>query len=145
MSRSGYSGDCEGRELGLWRASVNRAIRGKRGQAFLRDLIAALDVMPEKKLAAEVFVEAASTGGCCAMGAVALARGLSREQLAHVDEYDRNVVGNVLDIAPALAAEIAYENDEGNGYRAETDEQRWQRMRKWAEANLVNQHQAVQP
>ncbi len=36
MSRSGYQDDCEG--LNLYRGTVRRAIRGKRGQAFLREL-----------------------------------------------------------------------------------------------------------
>ena len=36
MSRSGYSDDCE--TMGLWRGAVERAIYGKRGQTFLREM-----------------------------------------------------------------------------------------------------------
>lgn len=43
MSRSGYSDDCDDPlQEGRWRAAVNSAIRGKRGQAFLREALAAL-------------------------------------------------------------------------------------------------------
>src|SRR5262245_16738600 len=33
-----------------WRGAVHAAIFGKRGQAFLTELLAALDALPEKKL-----------------------------------------------------------------------------------------------
>jgi hypothetical protein len=42
MSRSGY--DDEG-DFGLWRGTVLAAIRGKRGQAFLREMKTAMDAM----------------------------------------------------------------------------------------------------
>jgi hypothetical protein len=61
MSRSGYTddyGDDDPLALGRWRSAVNNAIRGKRGQAFLHDLAATLDAMPEKKLSANVWDEA---------------------------------------------------------------------------------------
>lgn len=52
MSRSGYSEDYDGDHWDLirWRGAVASSIRGKRGQAFLREALAALDAMPEKKL-----------------------------------------------------------------------------------------------
>ena len=50
MSRSGYSEDCDGRELIMWRGAVAAAIRGKRGQRALRELVVALDAMPAKRL-----------------------------------------------------------------------------------------------
>lgn len=54
MSRSGYTDDDDDPlATGRWRAQVRSAIRGKRGQAFLRELIAALDAMPEKALITE--------------------------------------------------------------------------------------------
>lgn len=54
MSRSGYSDDYDGDNWDLirWRGAVTSAIRGKRGQAFLREALAALDAMPEKQLIA---------------------------------------------------------------------------------------------
>jgi hypothetical protein len=86
VSRSGYSDDCNERELNLWRGTVARAIRGKRGQAFLREMRDALDAMPEKRLAEGVL---ATEGECCAMGAVAVRRGLDTVE---IDETDRDEV-----------------------------------------------------
>lgn len=50
MSRSGYSDDCE--NIAMWRGVIASATRGKRGQRFFRDLVTALDAMPEKALVA---------------------------------------------------------------------------------------------
>lgn len=53
MSRSGYNDDeIDMLALGRWRAQVRSATRGKRGQRLLRDMLAALDAMPEKRLIA---------------------------------------------------------------------------------------------
>jgi hypothetical protein len=47
MSRSQYIDDCDDNwQLIRWRGMVASAIRGKRGQQFLKDLLAALDAMP---------------------------------------------------------------------------------------------------
>ncbi len=55
MSRSGYCDDLDDPlELGRWRAQVASATRGKRGQKLLRDMLAALDAMPEKRLVSGV-------------------------------------------------------------------------------------------
>jgi hypothetical protein len=45
MSRSGYSDDLDPLALGRWRGRVASAMRGKRGQAFLREMLAAMDAM----------------------------------------------------------------------------------------------------
>ena len=144
MSRSGYSDDCE--NLGLWRGAVQRAIDGKRGQAFLREMAAALDAMPVKELVADDVVR--DSEHVCAMGAVIVARKLD---VSKVDIYDADDTANMLGIAGALAKEIAYENDECGGhieiegppttywsrvYREETPAERWTRMRAWVDANL---------
>ena len=50
MSRSGYTDECDGWEFVRWRGAVNSAIRGKRGQAFLNEMVTALDAMQEKRL-----------------------------------------------------------------------------------------------
>jgi hypothetical protein len=110
----------------MWRGAVNSAIKGKRGQVFLRDMITALDAMPKKELIPHELVCA---DGVCAMGAVAQHRGVSVDD---VDPYKREDVAKVMDIAPALAAEISYEND---AYEV-TPKGRWQRMRWWAAARL---------
>lgn len=120
MSRSGY-GDCD--YLPLWRQAVARAITGKRGQDFMRELLAALDALPAKRLIASEFE---SDGDVCALGAIARARGLSLE----VNDYDTgDDAAAALGIAPALAREILYENDEGR--YLDTPEERYARMRRW--------------
>ena len=48
MSRSGYSDDAE--NVAMWRGQVANATRGRRGQKLLRDMVAALDAMPDKRL-----------------------------------------------------------------------------------------------
>lgn len=133
MSRSGYSEDCE--NLALWRGAVDRAIRGKRGQAFLREMAAALDAMPVKELIAGEIVR--SDNNVCAIGSVALARKLD---VSNLDIYNYDDVGNAFGIAPALAAEIAFLNDDDFRWNnTETPATRWQRMRAWVDAHLLSE------
>lgn len=84
MSRSGYSDDCDGAELALWRGAVESAIRGRRGQAFLREMLEALDALPARRLISGEFVD--GRGEHCALGAVALKRGLAAQG---IDLYER--------------------------------------------------------
>lgn len=133
MSRSGYSDDCDSAELNLWRGAVDQAIRGKRGQALLREMLAALDAMPEKVLIAHDLERA---GQYCAMGTVGKARGVN---MAEINPDDSWAVAAAFNIANALAKEIAYENDEATSYYGvggETPEERWVRMRAWVVENL---------
>jgi hypothetical protein len=129
MSRSGYSESCEGWDLIRWRGAVASAIRGKRGQAFLREMLAALDAIPDKCLIVE---ELKQDGSVCALGAIGVARGMD---LDVIDPEDRDSVAEAFKIPLTLACEIMYENDEG-GWR-ETPQQRWSRMRKWAEGQIA--------
>jgi hypothetical protein len=141
MSRTGY-GDCyDARTWGLYEGARARALAGNRGQALLRDLEAALDAMPEKRLSAGALLDG---DRCCSLGAVALHRDLPIEDIERIDaiaadegEIDRDMAGRLLNIAPTLVASIAWQNDEG-GWRShsETDEQRWTRMRAWAVAHI---------
>jgi hypothetical protein len=114
----------------MWRGAVRSSIKGKRGQKFIREMIEALEAMPEKKLEASVLV---SETGCCAMGAVALHRGAD---VSGVEPTDRDAVAEAMGIAGALAAEVAFENDQDFGYHNLTPEQRWKHMHKWAKGNL---------
>jgi hypothetical protein len=127
MSRSGYSDDLEENLLNLYRGNVDRAIKGKRGQSFLKELAKALDEMPEKRL---IRNELISEAGVCAIGSFCKAHGLD---VSKVDECDPQEVGDLVGIARPLAAEIAYLNDDHENYRfyQETPEQRWSRMREW--------------
>jgi hypothetical protein len=129
MSRSGYSDDCE--HLALWRGAVERAIAGRRGQAFLHELIEALDAMPEKLLIKGQLQ--ASSGEVCAIGAVGIKRGV---ELAGMDPYDYDRLSSTFGIARALVQEIEFENDEGGDCGLDTPEARWQRMRDWVASKL---------
>ena len=128
MSRSGSTEECE--HIELYRANVDRTIRSKRGQAFLLELADAMDAMPEKSLISGELINA--DGQCCTLGVVCQSRGL---EASKIDYEDQQQVGDELGISRMMAAEIAYENDEGV-WAAETDEQRWQRMRKWVYQHL---------
>lgn len=135
MSRSGYSDSCDGWDLIRWRGAVSSAIRGKRGQAFLREMLEALDALPEKKLIESALV---TPDGCCALGTVALKRGID---VSGVDVYDREVVAQKFGIAEAMAAEIMHENDEGCPYwhhrdNGAADAKRFERVRAWVVENL---------
>jgi hypothetical protein len=130
MSRSGYSDDCNGWDLIRWRGAVTSAIRGKRGRALLLELRDALDAMPEKALIAYELVDAA--GSFCTLGVIGNARGLP---LSEIDPEDSDQVAKLFGIAPALAKEIVFENDETTWFD-ETPEKRWERMRKWVDEAL---------
>lgn len=133
MSRSGYVDDCDldVLEAGRWRGAVASAIRGRRGQAFLREMLVCLDALPKKELIAGELIE---EGSVCALGAVGLARGISMEG---IDPEDRGGIAAVFGIAEALAAELMYDNDEGGGYLVEeTPEARFVRMRRWIEGMI---------
>lgn len=131
MSRSGYTDEGDQWQLIMWRGAVRSAIRGKRGQAFLRELLAALDAMPEKKLITHDLQDA--SGQVCTLGAIGVARGVD---LAPLDPEAHEQLGSVFNISEALVREIEYENDEGASCY-QTPEQRWQRMRDWVAANLA--------
>jgi hypothetical protein len=127
MSRSGYvEYECdEQRRYAQWRAAVSSATRGKRGQAFFKELLKALDEMPVKELIAE---KLECNGQFCALGTVGKSRGLDMSGIA-VD--DQCAVAQKFDIAHSLACEIMYMNDEQVSPESETDSQRWERVRKW--------------
>jgi hypothetical protein len=130
MSRSGYSEDCNGWDLIRWRGAVTSAMRGKRGRALLLELRDALDAMPEKVLIARELVDA--SGSFCTLGVIGKARGLP---LADIDPEDSDQVAKQFGIAPALAKEIVFENDEGC-WLDESPQERWERMREWVEEAL---------
>lgn len=161
MSRSGYTDYCEGWALIRWRGAVASAIRGKRGQAFLREALAALESIPDKRLIAGELINA--EGGFCTLGAVGKCRGTD---LAAIDYEDRQSVANAFGIPEALAAEIMYENDESAdeeelvyveicgpvrpGYpewgshekriyrkRQMVEERRWAAMHQWIISNMA--------
>ena len=138
MSRSGYSedyGEDFPNQLEFYRSAVDSALAGKRGQAFLKDLVAALDSMPNKRLVASAFE---SDGEVCALGAVGKARGIALPQGEDFDEFDINyrALGREFGIAQSMAREVVWTNDEWYWARDESPEERWTRMRAWAVSNL---------
>ena len=171
MSRSGYTDDMDDPLAhGRWRQAVKRSLEGKRGQALLADLLQALDAMPDKRLYPGSF--ATPEGEFCTLGVLGAKRGTRMDDLVDEDWCDTAVVGQRFGIAPAMAAEIMYLNDE---YFADTrkwvdveicgpmrpyypdwgkhtrsvnvsndnhPQERWQRMRAWVVENLAA-HQAT--
>jgi hypothetical protein len=138
MSRSGYSDDNE--NVAMWRGMVASATRGKRGQQFFKELLAALDAMPEKRLIADQ-LEEGPAGEVCAIGALGRAKGVDMRAM---DPEDAAPVAAAFNIAECLAQEVVYMNDEYQRYywdpyergkpqqrHEETPEQRWTRMREW--------------
>jgi hypothetical protein len=165
MSRSGYTDDNDDPLAhGRWRQAVKRSLEGARGQALLRELVEALDAMEDKRLYPGSF--ATADGEFCALGALAAKRGTKTDDLGDDYECDTAQVGQRFGIAPAMAAEIMYLNDEyavdvwkwvdveicgpmrpnwpdwgkhTRTVRVHNDNhprERWQRMRSWAVENL---------
>ncbi len=132
MSRSGYDDCCDNDwSHVMWRGAVASAFRGRRGQAFLREMLVALDALPEKRL---VKNELEANGEVCALGAVGKARGLD---MKGVDPEDGESVAAVFNVAPAMAREIMWDNDEGAGYwKEETPQERFARMRRLIEGQI---------
>jgi len=131
MSRSGYSedGDYDQWATICWRGAVARAIRGKRGQAFLRELLDALDALPEPRLIARALE---AEGAFCALGSVGRKRGVD---MSKVDPEDDHRVAELFGVARALGCEIMWVNDDAGSYR-ETPEQRFARVREWVATNI---------
>lgn len=159
MNRSGFNDDCDDDDplaTGRWRAAVNASLRGKRGQAFLRELLAALDAMPDKRLIAD----AAVADGCmCTLAVVAAKRGVDLERLDYdMQDWAWDRVAATLGISESMAREVMYINDEHTSVRGwvrldgppdrwntepeaylplpDVEGRRWQYMRDWV-ANQI--------
>ena len=130
MSRSGYSDDVDGWALIRWRGAVRSAIRGKRGQTFLREMLAAFDALPIKRL---IRNELANGGDVCAIGAVGKASDVPMEA---IDPEDYEAIATAFGISEAMAREIMFMNDE-DGWR-ETPEERFARMRAWIVSQITD-------
>jgi len=156
MSRHGYIEDWDGDDSsvlrqGRWQAQLSSAIRGRRGQAFFRALVEALDEMPLRSLAPNSLVT--KEGEVCALGCLARHRGIDVTTLELGDPYtedpdegaewedsDWETLAAVFDIAPQLAREVMYENDEayvGVVGSLTHGEQRWERIRSWAAKKII--------
>lgn len=133
MSRSGYTDDeYDAWATIRWRGAVAQAIRGRHGQAFLREMLTALDALPEKRLIADDLQDAYDPDCVCALGAVGRARSAD---MSHLDPYDRETVADTFRITDALAFEVMWINDDGGPWK-ETPEARFARVRLWIESHL---------
>jgi hypothetical protein len=133
MSRAGYGDDLETWDLIRWRGAVNSALRGRRGQAFLREALAALEALPKPRLVAGEFE---AEGAYCLLGAVARQRGVESQHLiGQVLEGDYRGVVETFGIADSMAREIMYMNDEGGPWE-ESDENRYARMVSWIRGRI---------
>lgn len=129
MSRSGYSEDIDDNwSLIRWRGAVASAIRGSRGQAFLTEMLAAMDALPEPKL---VQGDLEADGMVCAIGSVGRARNID---MSKVDPEDYEAVARLFGISRALAQEIMWMNDDA--FWRQTPEARFVAMRGWIVKNL---------
>jgi len=128
MSRSEYTEDCT--NFDLYRGTVKRSIAGERGQAFLLVFAKALDALKEKRLISGQLSN--HDGEVCGLGAVFKLRRIAAGLTAYED--NRKLAG-VMGISRSMCAEIEYMNDEWAPN--ETPEQRWTRMRKWIDDNII--------
>ena len=132
----------------FWIASaVRRSIASKRGQQVLRDLRAALDSLPARRLIEGTVCE---NGEVCAMGALAVYRyshdhGFDRDAIVAMLErgtYDTDedtvILGQRLGLNKTLATEIAWVNDgPGNANSLWSPETRWEIVSQWVDSHLA--------
>ena len=167
MSRAGYCDDLDDPlEHGRWRAQVRSATRGKRGQKLLRDLLAALDAMPEKRLVTDTLEISAEADEKHAQSWVKLFNDPSaadRYREHHVktrhSEYRNGDVCALGALGRVRGLDMSgLDPDEPEGVAAafdiasplareivylndecgyrETPEQRWERMRAWVASQI---------
>jgi hypothetical protein len=105
------------------RGAIASAIRGKRGQAFLKEMLEAMDALPEKKLIAYEFINC--YGQVCALGSVMIRR--------HGFGTFKETAASYLGISRALVEEIIHIN---NSCKDESDEDRFVRVRRWTNRNI---------
>lgn len=94
-------------QFALWDANVKRSIRGKRGQAALREFEAALLAMPEKRLIRDLLTN--EDGEVCAIGCYARHKGLDLSKFDPEDESDE--VGVAAGMPQLVAWSIVALND----------------------------------
>jgi len=145
--------ECEGGDDGpcLYWANLVRQTKSQRGQAFLRELLVALEALPDKKLIENAIVQ----DGCsCSLGALAVHRrvaaGENRDAvLAELAAINVDIDDSAWDgeeILPwathALAApfyladQIASINDDEGGNDETRSTARYDRMVKWLQSQI---------
>jgi len=133
-------------QAALYEANTERALKGKRGQAFLREMEAALLALPRKRL---IEGNICMGGEVCAIGALALKRlvdgGKSLEAaLAWLEERaphnsDAHETADFAErhfkVLERFSFKMAYVNDE-HGYTNDTPEQRYDTVLGWVRENI---------
>lgn len=120
MSRSGfYEMDDWDRDsmlaMGRYRARINSAKRGRRGQAFLKSALAALDRMEDKRLAGGTF--GVGQDGCmCLMSSIATETGRASVFTGRDADWDGEgmcyALADAFNVAPVLVQDLVWDNDE---------------------------------
>lgn len=133
---------------GLWEHAMRRALAGKRGQAALRELEAALLALPEKRLIAGRVSDGESV---CTLGALALKRRTDKgaavaDALASLerdypegDDADwlaMELGQGELGLRYTLAWEVIAQNDDEYGDRRLSPEERYAAMLAWVRRQL---------
>lgn len=141
MSRHGYTDECDDTWAMIrWQGAVKSAIRGKRGQAFLREMLSALDALEEPRLIAGDLQHPA-TGEVCALGSVGRARGID---MSSVDIEDYTAVSKLFGISETLAREVMFHNDDFyQRNRTGEAERRFTRVREWILEQIESRGQLV--
>ena len=121
-----------------YEAAKRSTLRGRRGQAFLRELVAALDALPRPELS-EGALGDRRTGCVCALGAIALAQGDSFDDLAKDNgNWSLDETAERYSISPTLANEIISANDDWrDGNAVNVRRSRWRHVRAWAVHHLI--------
>jgi hypothetical protein len=128
--------------------ALQSAIRGRRGQRLLRDLIAGLDALPVPELAAGA-LEDPETGCVCALGAVRLQRGSEAVPLPFDptdEDADWRELAKPFDISETLANAVVSQNEYGSKRNDEQSRRmRWRSVRAWAVGHLIAPAGGAQP
>lgn len=94
-------------QFALWEANCRRSLKGKPGQAALRDFEAALLALPEKRLIRDLLVD--DDGGVCAIGCYARHKGVDLSRFDPEDESDE--VGIAAGMPRLVAWQVVALND----------------------------------
>lgn len=131
----------------LWEANLERSLKGKKGQASLRELEFALLALPEKRLITDELENL--KGEVCALGALARFKGKENPKTAKVletdddayyfDDDDRMETASVelaatMGVPKMVALAIVYVNDDE--WQPLTPEQRYDKVLKWTRRQL---------
>ena len=142
MSRSGFHDMDEYDQdtilaMGRARGQIVSAIRGKRGQKFLRTALTALDAMEDKRLAGGTF--GVGDAGCmCLFTSIATETGRASAIPKRPNDDGKGTCHQLADafnVAPILVRDLVWDNDE-NAPRDPAA--RWQYMRDQIAAMIVD-------